>query len=93
MNVKFFILFTNFLGNEWCQLLIMDTMVGYEPEDEFEAFQICEKVITRLNHINEGVIMSSIKLLINLIDFLSKKEKNETIKKISNSICSLINSE
>ena len=52
----------------------MDSLVGYIPEDEWEASQICDRVITRLNHINEGVIISSIRLIINMLDYISKKD-------------------
>jgi vesicle coat complex subunit len=56
--------------SEWGQVFILDSIANYIPKDEQEAKNICERVIPRLAHANAAVVLSTVKVLMKLIDLL-----------------------
>ena len=57
--------------NEWGLVYILDTLTAYLPKDPQEAENIMERVSSRLAHTNSAVALSSIRLIIRYMDFLS----------------------
>ncbi|PAV88047.1 hypothetical protein WR25_20299 [Diploscapter pachys] len=55
---------------EWGQVFILDALAGYRPRDEREAQNICERISPRLAHANAAVVLSTVKVLMKLVDLL-----------------------
>ncbi|CAI2347497.1 unnamed protein product [Caenorhabditis sp. 36 PRJEB53466] len=55
---------------EWGQVFILDALAGYSPKDEREAQNICERISPRLAHANAAVVLSTVKVLMKLIDMM-----------------------
>ncbi|GMT20727.1 hypothetical protein PFISCL1PPCAC_12024 [Pristionchus fissidentatus] len=55
---------------EWGQVFILDALSGYTPKDEREAQNICERISPRLAHANAAVVLSTVKVLMKLIEML-----------------------
>ncbi|CAJ0580989.1 unnamed protein product, partial [Mesorhabditis spiculigera] len=55
---------------EWGQVFILDALAGYAPRDEREAQNICERISPRLAHANAAVVLSTVKVLMKLIEQL-----------------------
>ncbi|GMS89649.1 hypothetical protein PENTCL1PPCAC_11824 [Pristionchus entomophagus] len=55
---------------EWGQVFILDALSGYTPRDEREAQNICERISPRLAHANAAVVLSTVKVLMKLIEML-----------------------
>jgi AP-1 complex subunit beta-1 len=64
--------------NEWGVVYILDTLTAYLPKDPQEAENIMERVSSRLAHTNSAVALSSIRLIIRYMDFLSSAEAIRT---------------
>ena len=47
---------------EWGQVFILDSLASYQPTDEREAQNICERVTPRLSHANAAVVLSAVKV-------------------------------
>lgn len=43
--------------SEWGQIVLLDALAAYIPEDENEAMLIVEKTIPRLQHVNSAVML------------------------------------
>lgn len=69
--------------NEWGVVYILDTLASYIPKDPHEAENIMERVSSRLAHTNSAVALSSIRLIIKYMDYLSSAE---TIRTYNNKI-------
>ena len=46
--------------SEWGQIIILDVIASYVPQDEAEAITIVEKTLPRLQHANVGVVMGCV---------------------------------
>jgi vesicle coat complex subunit len=55
---------------EWGQVFILDSISVYQPTDDKEAQSICERVTPRLSHANAAVVLSSVKVLIKMMELL-----------------------
>ncbi|XP_018425692.1 PREDICTED: AP-1 complex subunit beta-1 [Nanorana parkeri] len=57
---------------EWGQIFILDCLANYIPKDDREAQSVCERVTPRLSHANSAVVLSAVKVLMKLMEMLSK---------------------
>lgn len=57
--------------NEWGQIVVMDYLVNYIPENSKEAEMIVERVLPRLSLINPAVVFSAVKVVIKFMDFIT----------------------
>lgn len=57
--------------NEWGVVYILDTLSGYIPRSSNEAEGIMERVSSKLAHTNSAVALSSIRLILKYMDYLS----------------------
>eukprot|EP01017_Pseudomicrothorax_dubius_P036123 TRINITY_DN5143_c0_g1_i8.p1 TRINITY_DN5143_c0_g1~~TRINITY_DN5143_c0_g1_i8.p1 ORF type:complete len:930 (-),score=303.67 TRINITY_DN5143_c0_g1_i8:123-2912(-) len=60
--------------SEWGQIYILDALSTYTPPDARETESILERVIPRLSHSNPAVVLSSIKIVMKYLDFLTNPE-------------------
>ncbi|KAJ2851254.1 beta-adaptin [Coemansia brasiliensis] len=49
---------------EWGQIAILEALIEYEPRDEKEAENICERLLPRLQHANGSVVLCTVRLLL-----------------------------
>jgi len=54
------------MSYRWGQVFILDAVANYIPKDEREAQSICERITPRLAHANSAVVLSSVKVWIDL---------------------------
>jgi vesicle coat complex subunit len=83
--------------NEWGVVYILDTLAYYKPKKIDVAEKIIEAIIPKLTHSNSAIIISAVKIIINLIDFLEENTKNPDslnnhFKKLSSSIVTILKS-
>eukprot|EP00708_Paratrimastix_pyriformis_P002060 GAFH01000798.1.p2 GENE.GAFH01000798.1~~GAFH01000798.1.p2 ORF type:complete len:944 (-),score=481.64 GAFH01000798.1:68-2701(-) len=60
--------------SEWGQVFILDALATYHPADADEAERIAERVVPRLNHANSAVVLSSVKLLLLLLNYMTNPD-------------------
>ncbi|CAK1590138.1 unnamed protein product [Parnassius mnemosyne] len=66
---------------EWGQVFILDALSNYSPRDAREAHSICERITPRLAHANAAVVLSTVKVLMKLMEMLS--EDTELVSTLS----------
>lgn len=79
---------------EWGQISILDALALYKPENEYEAVQFIERVLPRLQHQNESVVMSAVKVILVYLDHLPPEhEFHHTIpRKLAPPLVSMLSS-
>jgi vesicle coat complex subunit len=76
--------------NEWGQIYILDALVSYVPVDAKETENILERVSSRLSHSNAAVVMSTIKVIMKYVDYLTNPEVIRTsLRKLGAPLVSL----
>ncbi|KAK6028184.1 adaptin region [Ostertagia ostertagi] len=80
---------------EWGQVFILDALAGYRPRDEREAQNICERISPRLAHANAAVVLSTVKVLMKLVDMLPPDSEfiNQLTKKLAPPMVTLLSAE
>ncbi|XP_018336386.1 AP-1 complex subunit beta-1 [Agrilus planipennis] len=80
---------------EWGQVFILDSLANYSPKDEREAQSICERITPRLAHANAAVVLSTVKVLMKLMEMLSGDSDFCTTlsKKLAPPLVTLLSSE
>lgn len=80
---------------EWGQVFILDALAGYRPRDEREAQNICERISPRLAHANAAVVLSTVKVLMKLVDMLPSDSEfiNQLTKKLAPPMVTLLSAE
>jgi len=83
--------------NEWGVVYILDALTYYKPKKIDVAEKLIEAILPKLTHSNPAVIISAVKIILNLLDYLEENSKNVDIiksyeKKISNSIITIVKS-
>jgi len=72
--VLYFLHYLHFHPHRWGQVFILDALATYRPVDSEEAERIAERVAPRLNHANSAVVLSSVKLLLLLLNHITNPE-------------------
>ncbi|CRH00385.1 AP-1 complex subunit beta, putative [Plasmodium relictum] len=79
---------------EWGQVFILDALVLYEPKTSKDAERVLERILPRLSHANSAVVLSSIKVILSLLDKITDKEFIKNVhKKLSPSLVTLLSAE
>jgi AP-1 complex subunit beta-1 len=70
---------------EWGQVFILDSLATYQPQDEQEAQNICERVTPRLSHANAAVVLSAVKVLMKFIEVMASDSQylTQLVKKLA----------
>ncbi|XP_063911463.1 AP-1 complex subunit beta-like [Zophobas morio] len=66
---------------EWGQIFILDTVCSYEPTSSEEAQSICERIIHRLSHSNCAVVLSTVKVLLKMSNYIDDKKAVKALEK------------
>lgn len=81
-------------NNEWCQIYMLEGISKYNPANNDEINEIIERVVPYVNHSNSGVSLTSIKILIKLLDLVQSPDTIRSVcKKITPSLETLLSSE
>ncbi|XP_041971743.1 AP-1 complex subunit beta-1 isoform X2 [Aricia agestis] len=59
---------------EWGQVFILDALSNYTPLNSREAHSVCERITPRLAHANAAVVLSAVKVLMKLMEYMSEEE-------------------
>ncbi|SBT71600.1 AP-1 complex subunit beta, putative [Plasmodium malariae] len=79
---------------EWGQVFILDALVLYEPKTSKDAERVLERILPRLSHANSAVVLSSIKVILSLLERITDKEFIKNVhKKLSPSLVTLLSAE
>ncbi|CAD6187762.1 unnamed protein product [Caenorhabditis auriculariae] len=80
---------------EWGQVFILDALAGYKPRDEREAQNICERISPRLAHANAAVVLSTVKVLMKLVEMLPNDSDfiTQLTKKLAPPMVTLLSAE
>ncbi|VDN07577.1 unnamed protein product [Thelazia callipaeda] len=80
---------------EWGQVFILDALSSYQPKDEREAQNICERISPRLAHANAAVVLSTVKVLMKLVEILPESSEflGQLTKKLAPPMVTLLSAE
>ena len=73
----------NKCANEWGQVIILDSICKYIPNDTQTAENICEQVAPRLKAANSAVVLAAVKLILVYLPHMSEQNQNLYWKKIA----------
>ncbi|KAI0637044.1 Adaptor protein complex beta subunit [Trametes polyzona] len=66
-------------SSEWGTIYILDSLLRYVPERHEDAEMIAERVIIQLNHANSAVVLTAIKVLLYLMNYMDNRKIMEYI--------------
>lgn len=65
----------------WGQIYILDCLLRYVPEQHEDAEQMAERVIIQLQHANSAVVLTAIKVLLYLMNYMGNRQTIDYICK------------
>jgi AP-2 complex subunit beta-1 len=75
----------------WSQSYIMEAMTSFVPQETNEAVLLAERILPRLSHSNSAVVMTSIRVIMYLMNYIADQKKIEEIcKKLSPPLITLL---
>ncbi|EJD53032.1 Adaptor protein complex beta subunit [Auricularia subglabra TFB-10046 SS5] len=60
--------------SEWGQIYILDSLLSFVPQTYQEAEQLADRIVIRLQHANSAVVLTSIKVLLYLMNYMDNKK-------------------
>jgi len=80
--------------NEWGQTVLIDSLSSYVPADSKETEDILDRISSRLSHSNPGVVISTIRLTMRYLDYLTSPDSiRKYTKKLAAPLISLLSTE
>ncbi|KAJ7582755.1 adaptin N terminal region-domain-containing protein [Mycena floridula] len=80
-------------SSEWGQIYILDCLLRYVPEQHVDAEVMAERIIVQLQHVNSAVVLTSIKILLYLMNYMENRQLIDYIcKKIGPPLVALLSS-
>ncbi|KAG8748659.1 hypothetical protein FRC10_000050 [Ceratobasidium sp. 414] len=77
--------------SEWGQIYILDCLLSYVPQTNTDAEILAEKVSVRLQHANSAVVLTTIKILLYLMNYMDNRETmNHLCKKMGPPLVTLL---
>lgn len=58
----------------WGQIYILDSLLRYVPERHADAEQMAERIIVQLQHANSAVVLTTIKALLYLMNYMENRK-------------------
>lgn len=59
--------------SRWGQIYILDSLLRYVPEQHADAEIMAERVIVQLQHANSAVVLTTIKVLLYLMNYMENR--------------------
>jgi vesicle coat complex subunit len=60
--------------SEWCQTFIMEGLMFVVPQEPGEAEGLIDRLTPRLQHANSGVVLTAIKVILYLMNYIGDSE-------------------
>ncbi|KAI0928752.1 hypothetical protein AcW1_005905 [Taiwanofungus camphoratus] len=80
-------------SSEWGQIYILDSLLRYVPERHEDAELMAERVIVQLQHANSAVVLTTIKVLLYLMNYMENRRLMDYIcKKMGPPLVTLLSS-
>ncbi|KZT26243.1 Adaptor protein complex beta subunit [Neolentinus lepideus HHB14362 ss-1] len=80
-------------SSEWGQIYILDSLLRFVPEKHSEADVLAERVLIQLQHANSAVVLTAIKILLYLMNYMENRRLIEHIcKKMGPPLVTLLSS-
>ncbi|KAL4067586.1 adaptin N terminal region-domain-containing protein [Scleroderma yunnanense] len=80
-------------SSEWGQIYILDSLLRFVPEQHSEAEMMAERIIVQLQHANSAVVLTTIKVLLYLMNYMENRQLIERIcKKMGPPLVALLSS-
>ncbi|CCL99124.1 uncharacterized protein FIBRA_01138 [Fibroporia radiculosa] len=80
-------------SSEWGQIYILDSLLRYVPEKHEDAELMAERVIIELQHANSAVVLTAIKVLLYLMNYMQNRQLMDYIcKKMGPPLVTLLSS-
>ncbi|ODM17552.1 hypothetical protein SI65_07227 [Aspergillus cristatus] len=77
--------------SEWGQSYILEALMSYVPQDSAEALLLAERIAPRLSHSNSAVVLTSIRVILYLINYIAdERHVNSLCKKLSPPLVTLL---
>jgi AP-2 complex subunit beta-1 len=77
--------------SEWGQAYILEALMSYVPQDTAEALLLAERIVPRLSHTNSAVVLTCIRVLLYLMNYISDEKAIASIsKKLSPPLVTLL---
>lgn len=81
-------------NNEWCQVYLLEGISKYYPQNQEEITEIIDRTIPMLSHSNSGVVLTTVKILMKLLDIVQTPDTIRTVcKKITPALVTLLSAE
>ena len=66
--------------NEWGQAYILEGLASYEPDTQEKGELICSRVLSKLQHGNAAVVLSTIRIIVKYLEKWCKNSDDENTK-------------
>ncbi|KZZ94002.1 AP-2 complex subunit beta [Ascosphaera apis ARSEF 7405] len=77
--------------SEWGQTYILESLLNYVPQDSAEATLLAERVSPRLSHSNSAVVLTTIRVILYLMNYISDKRQVSALgRKLSRPLVTLL---
>ncbi|KAE8351771.1 adaptin N terminal region-domain-containing protein [Aspergillus coremiiformis] len=77
--------------SEWGQTYILEALMSYVPQDTAEALLLAERVAPRLSHSNSAVVLTSIRVILYLMNYIAEERHVTSLaKKLSPPLVTLL---
>ncbi|CAM0140163.1 AP-1 complex subunit beta-1 [Umbelopsis sp. WA50703] len=80
--------------SEWGQTYILEALMYYVPQDSGNAELLAERITPRLQHANSAVVLTSVKVIVYLMNYMEKEEDISNLcRKLSPPLVTLLSAE
>lgn len=77
--------------SEWGQTYILEALMSYVPQDSAESLLLAERIAPRLSHSNSAVVLTSIRVILYLMNYIADERHNLSLcKKLSPPLVTLL---
>lgn len=60
--------------SRWSQIYILESLMTFTPQNPGDAELVAERIAPRLQHANSGVVLTTIKVILYLTNYMTKDE-------------------
>ncbi|OZJ05323.1 AP-2 complex subunit beta [Bifiguratus adelaidae] len=79
--------------SEWAQTYILEALMYCVPQESADAVMLAERIVPRLQHANSAVVLTSIKVIIYLMNYMDSPEDISSLsKKLTPPLVTLLSS-
>ncbi|KAJ3136978.1 AP-1 complex subunit beta-1 [Physocladia obscura] len=78
--------------SEWGQVYILEALLYFVPQEHSDAESVAERVVPRLSHSNSAVVLSAIRVILYMTNYILKDESvNSFFRRIGSPLVTLLN--